>query len=465
MQDSCDVLVVGAATSGVYLAWVLARRGHEVLVVDAEARERVGQRLEVIHFDEPTMNALGIPPPRGPPEKISTYHASAVSRLPLFLQRMYDQLERDGVRFAFNCRFREPVVDAAGRVVGARVVPGESDGEDITDRERVEISTRLVVDASGVASAVRTALPAASGVERWAYGPWTQFYVILHYIEWTNRAAPHPPWGTLVPSHLLFLDPGYSDPAKDAILGVIAPESFTAAEVIFEDGVTAAGFPPFTVTKREFAHFPLTRPLHSIVTSGFLCLGDAAAMMNPFLARGIVETWRFSAAAGELLDAALRASPRGPLSREVLWPLNVRYARNHGAKLAFQYMALSFLYRMTRRELTYVFEQVQPVVAGAGNETPGGKGSGSQGGNSSGVGAIVRACVKIIAGILGSQIAGARVGQLLTTLVRAGQVWLHYRHFPRDPARHEVWVRRADELWRARQRGCRTFGTTRVCYP
>ncbi|MHA1731193.1 MAG: NAD(P)/FAD-dependent oxidoreductase [Promethearchaeota archaeon] len=441
MLPSCDALVVGAATSGVYLAWRLAQRGHSVLVVDKEARDRVGQRLEVIHLHAPTMRELGVPPSREAPELFSKYNDVYVTRLPLFLQRMYGILERAGAALEFGCEFRELFFDGHGRVAGARLEQGG---------EVHEVKAKLLVDASGVASSVRTSLPDGYGVENWPFDKFKLLHVVLHYIEWDRPEQPHPKWGTLVPSHLLFLDPGYSDPRKDAILGVIAAGSFEKAESVFEDGVKASGFPPFTVKKREFNHFPLSRPLHSIVGDRFLCLGDAAAMMNPLLARGIPETWRLSEAALPVLDAVLKSGQH--VTRESLWPINVAYQRGHGAVLASQYMITSFLYRLTAGELTFVFDQFKPVldVEGAGRVHPH---------------AILRAFAKVLAGVLGSRISRARVGQLLSTISRAVHAFVLYRVFPRDPGKHGSWVARADQVWRSRRRGRRTYGAIHVLFP
>jgi monoamine oxidase len=89
MLTKCDVLIVGAGTTGIYFGWLMVKRGHSVLIIDKDARDQVGQRLEVIHFDQRIMEELYIPPPREPPELITLYKGVYVSRLPLFLQRMY----------------------------------------------------------------------------------------------------------------------------------------------------------------------------------------------------------------------------------------------------------------------------------------------------------------------------------------------------------------------------------------
>ena len=104
----CDILIIGAGTTGVYFGWLMARRGHAVIIIDKDRREDVGQRLEVIHFHQKTMADLEIPPPIEPPELLFPYKGVYVSRLPLFLQRMYGLVESAGVQFEFNiCRIMQ----------------------------------------------------------------------------------------------------------------------------------------------------------------------------------------------------------------------------------------------------------------------------------------------------------------------------------------------------------------------
>src|SRR5512136_2175493 len=97
MPQKCDILIVGAGTTGVYFGWLMAKRGHSVIIIDRDAREQVDERLEIIHFHRETMAELGIPPPKEAPELLFPYKDVLVSRLPLFLQRMYTMLEADGV--------------------------------------------------------------------------------------------------------------------------------------------------------------------------------------------------------------------------------------------------------------------------------------------------------------------------------------------------------------------------------
>ncbi|HMF32513.1 MAG TPA: FAD-dependent oxidoreductase, partial [Candidatus Lokiarchaeia archaeon] len=74
METEFDVLIVGAGTAGTYLAWLLAKQGAQVAVLEREAREHVGSRLEVFHVVSVAFEKFGIPPSlAGTPELIAVW--------------------------------------------------------------------------------------------------------------------------------------------------------------------------------------------------------------------------------------------------------------------------------------------------------------------------------------------------------------------------------------------------------
>ena len=125
MVEISDVLIVGAGTAGVYFGWLMVKKGFNITLIDRDSRDQVGQRLEVIHFETDEVEEAGVPPPvEGTPEfickqeefnvftldqktKMSATALQTILRLPLFLQRMYDIMESDGVKFKFDCKFTE----------------------------------------------------------------------------------------------------------------------------------------------------------------------------------------------------------------------------------------------------------------------------------------------------------------------------------------------------------------------
>jgi len=439
-----DVLIVGAATTGVYFGWLMAKKGYSVLIIDKEARNQVGQRLEVIHFDQKTFTELNVSPPTEEPELIRPWKGIWVSRLPLWLQRMYKILESDGVQFEFSCRFKE-LIYKNKRIIGAKFEK---------KNEVSEVDTRLVVDASGVACAVRSSLPEDYGIETWKYESHNRFFVILHYFKWLKPNEPHPTWGDVWPYHFVFIDPGYS--REEPIVGIIGPESFKTTEVIWKEFLEQETFPPFEITKREFNSFPLTKQPYSLVADGFFCAGDSAALMNPLEARGIPETWKLCSHAAEVFNNALKKDKY--LSQELLWDVNVEHFRNEGADLAYIYMITQAIFALSEKEINFLLKKLRGIV-----DPP--DGSEDSGEIKLGAGKMIKIISKVLGAIFTGKLSLRALGRFIKKNRHASKIKKHYKKYPMAPKDFNKWVQKADELWKLREVVPRVYKTITVMYP
>jgi geranylgeranyl reductase family protein len=163
LPAACEVLVVGAGPAGSACALALARAGREVLLVDRHAfprdkvcgdalipdahaaLRRLGLLDEVLARAQPVQHVRCIGP--------SGRHVDVPGRLAVLPRRELDALlargaERAGARFAAPVRFEAPLLDAAGRVSGARLrLRAPADGSDAVH----EVRARWVVLATGAA--------------------------------------------------------------------------------------------------------------------------------------------------------------------------------------------------------------------------------------------------------------------------------------------------------------------------
>ncbi len=444
MKKKYDVLIVGAATTSVYLGWSLVKKGHSVLIIDKEAREKVGQRLEIIHFHQQTFKELKIPPPEEPPELIRPWKGIWVSRLPNWLQKMYNILEADGVQFEFSCKFSELIFESQ-RIIGAKLEK---------ENEKLEVFARLVVDASGVACAVRSILPENYGIENWKYESYNRFFVILHYFKWLKPDEPHPTWGDVWPYHFVFIDPGYS--REEPIVGIIGPDSFKTAEKIWKDFLEQEEFPPFQVTKREFNSFPLTKQPYSLVADGLFCAGDSAAIMNPLEARGIPETWRLCNSAIEIIDKLLKGDDY--LSQGLLWEINYKHFRNEGAQDAYIYMLTQAIFALKEKEINFLLKKLRHIVDPPGD-------SNVSGDIKLTAGRMIRIIFRVLGAIFTGKISLSTLGRLFKKSRHASKLKKHYRKYPESPKEFNIWIQKAEELWKLRKRVPREYKSITVMYP
>nr|MDO8109762.1 FAD-dependent monooxygenase [Candidatus Sigynarchaeota archaeon] len=469
MMLRCDVLVVGAATTGVYLGYILAKKGHNVIIIDKEARDKVGTRLEIIHFNPRVMRELGIPITSDPPELLFPWKGILVSRLPLFLQRMYKILEADGAKLEFGCEFKELVMEG-GRIAGAKVLKQGAE---------VEIKTRLVIDASGTACVVRSRLPDDYGVDTWRFDSTNQFYVILHYIKWSNPGEPHPEWGDVRAYYYQFFDPGYT--RDEAIMGIAGPESFEKAALLMKEIIDRFKYPPFELKKKEFGYFAYSRPPYSLVGDGFLCVGDAASTVNYVASRAIPETWRICKIAGKVVDAALKSEAY--LSRDILWAVNARHFRNEGAELAYMYMLSPAVHGLSEKEIDFLLDKLRPLIdpgsararadgavadPGKAKELQGLAADNGEGGGQEitlSPGLVAAATFKVLGALLARKVSFKSLVKFVKALSLAGKAKKLYQSYPGHPGGFDAWRGKAERLWAERKPSTRQFITTRATYP
>ena len=230
-----DVVIVGAGTAGSYTGWKLAQAGHSVIIVERNRRGMLGRNIGIFHMDEIRFAQYGVPVPKGneligyypegwawPPDGNSAKkvrYAFYVMELPLFINRMQKYAEDAGARIMFQTGMEAPIIER-GAVAGVRVLSGG---------RRTEIRARIVIDASGTDSSVRTGLPLSMGMETDFIRPGDFLYVILQY--WDDipgRETGEFPTGlNFYPFHKAFINPSYG---TGAIVGIGQPGSLEAAE-------------------------------------------------------------------------------------------------------------------------------------------------------------------------------------------------------------------------------------------
>ena len=185
LNVTADVIVVGAGTAGGLFAWRMAQLGHQVLVIEKKGLKELGKGIEIFHMEAIRFDEFNIPHPT-PLELIHTedlhYTYSPdlkvklpvrgtfyVMHMPLFIQRLHTYGQEAGVTYLENADVQELLVEG-DQLVG---VCGQHANEYFTAR------APLVVDASGLAAAIRTRLPDAFGIENHPVPPEKCLYVCL----------------------------------------------------------------------------------------------------------------------------------------------------------------------------------------------------------------------------------------------------------------------------------------------
>ena len=132
-MKSYDLIVIGAGTSGAYLAQRMARRGHRVLVLEQASKETVGTKYDIFHIEQREFSRLEIPRPKEGDaawafEFEKNYNADPLTKFPKCQMNpmvglhmhaytlLLDELaEKAGAEIRYGARFLDFLFDEAGK--------------------------------------------------------------------------------------------------------------------------------------------------------------------------------------------------------------------------------------------------------------------------------------------------------------------------------------------------------------
>jgi len=281
--------------------------------------------------------------------------------------------------------------------------------------------------------AVRTKLPAAFGVETDPISSDDALFVILQYRD--DIEGDHPTGLNFYPFHKAFCNPSYGD---GAILGIGQPGSYERAERIHREFL-AERFPhKHRLVRTERGPTPFRRPPYSLVGNGFMVMGDAAFMTKPFSGEGVTSSSTACQIASEVASKALE---KDDVRRPALWPYNVRYFQDQGAKFAGLLAQLPAAAELSRRDVSFLFQQ-DIVFSGedfrqmnADFETH------------MSAGKLASMAAKLLWGVASGAFSPASLKRLLGALSVSGRIRAAYERYPETFEGFEDWLTQVRPLW------------------
>ncbi|MFA5006305.1 MAG: FAD-dependent monooxygenase [Candidatus Izemoplasmatales bacterium] len=443
MERDCDVLVVGGATTGSYVARKLAERGHRVVVVEIQPEDRVGSKYDIFHIAEPDFRRFGLPEPVAGEDLAFRFTGSralsAFGNHPKegfgtvvgmhmhgYTLRMNRWAKEAGAEFLYETRFVD-FAYADGRIAGARIA--DAGGERT-------ITANLVADCSGIPSIARGKLPAEAGVETFAIGPKDMFYVILRYVTYLDEkdfVKSSRSW-----TFYKTWEAPQADP-RGAILGVGANFSFEYADRIYHRFEAAIELPRRTLDHVERGTTPYRRPPYSFVADGFVAMGDAACLTKPHAGEGVTSSMVQADIVVDVVDRLLREG--GPLTRDRLWPINRRYYAGQGKIYAGMLATLVGAVSTTPKENEFFFRHdvvfSAKSFAAMGEDKPLSF-SGAE---------MVRMALWLLWGILSFRIRVGTVASLLRAMKNGDVITNLYGDYPESADGFDAWKTRAETVW------------------
>ncbi len=436
---NADVVVVGAGTTGCYFAWRLSEAGFRTIILEKRRLADLGKDIDIFHMDEVRFDEFDIPHPTG--DELIAHHPTGlawspdlqvqnevryafyVMHKPAFQQRMHRYVLEAGGEILEQAAVTEPIVED-GFLVGVRV---QKDGATL------DVRGRLVVDASGIDGAVRTRLPVDFGIE---IDPISDEDTLFVCLEFRDDLGEGLPTGlNFYPFHKAFWNPSRG---SGAILGIGQPGSYDYAWKKHREWREEYFGDPGQVVQRLQGRTPYRRSPYSLVGNGFLVIGDAAFQTKPFSGEGVTSSFTACRIAAQVAARALRA---GDVSREALWPYNVRYFRDQGAKFASMFVQLPAAAELSRHEVDYLFhndlifsgEDFRQMNLDYETKMDTGK--------------LVSMASRLVWGVLRGRFSYASLQRLLNVSSTADKIKALYQQFPEDPAGFEGWVAAVKPLW------------------
>lgn len=434
-----DVLVVGAGPGGAYLGWKLARAGCDVQVLDARPLDSLGANIEVIHMDQVRFDEFDIPHP-SPPELLHLVPITKiwavdnhshfevnypwyVLNMPAFLQRLHGYLRQAGGKLLGNARVEDLIIQS-GFLQG---VHGTLEGEPF------EARANITVDASGIAGAVRTRLPAEFGVENTPVPPEQTFYCALELRD--EIPAGFPTGNNSFLGAPGFWNKSYAD---GAILGIIAPGSADNAWQAHRQWREACYGDPGRLVAKRIGCTPYRRSPASLVGNGFVAVGDSVYQNKAFSGEGITSGYTGGKIAKEVI---LQALQNGDYSQQGLWEYNLRYFRGQGAKFAGVMGFLPLVNALPGSDIDVLYQH-QVIFSAEDYEylnrnyelnLPGDRWQ-----------AI---CAQLERGVMNGTFSENSLQLMKTLYTFSSQLKAHYLAYPESPDRLTGWSETSHSLW------------------
>ncbi len=362
-----DVLVIGGGPAGCTAAALLAKAGHDVLLVEAAAQPRIHLGESLLPGIVPIleeMGALSEVESAGFSKKTGTTHwqwgrtpawdlwfsdTDQFDHAWLVERARFDEIlfrcaERAGAAVREHTRACAPILDGQ-RVVGARIQVRGADAEQ-------DVHARFVIDASGQNALLSKGRKLREHIDG-----------LRHQASWAHYAGA----GRLSPprenqalfvaenGYWLWLFPLANDRVSVGMVRLDGTDHPSARDAAFEAGVAQSeafmqvlGRAARRVTpirhERDF-----TYRMREVAGAGFLAVGDASGFIDPVLSTGVFLAMHAARHAASLVSEVLRARVAEQLALE-------RYTKHHRQLFGDLLRMVRFYYQQNLGRDDYFWE-------------------------------------------------------------------------------------------------------------
>jgi len=370
-----DVIVAGAGTGGATTAYTIAKKGRSVLLIDRKEKEKIGEKtcgdaLGNHHLKE-LKELVGLPEV---PSDIIEHEVNGIDLIapdrehrlrmqgPTTTGMSFNRLkmgqwflglaEKEGAEIFAGTRVKRLLLEN-GKVSGIKIMDGSGNDRDIT--------SRIVVDATGATGMLRRQLPETTPIERVINKEdqmvaWRDIYETPEYdfetpdileIFW-NQAETLGGYTWIFPQGKNRVNVG---------AGVMTIKGHRKPQDIMKQFVEPGW--DFYKTNIKILDSsggvaPIRRPIDTMVDDNFMLVGDAACQVNPIHGGGIGSSLLGGALAGL---TAVEALEKNDTTINALWSYNPKYMDMYGGKQASLDVFRWFLLNITNDDIDFAFKK------------------------------------------------------------------------------------------------------------
>lgn len=348
VDESYDVIVVGAGTGGAIAARFARQNGLKTLLLDRKPQGKIGEKICGDAMGSEIFDVIGINHPSG---KELDYQLKGARLLSPDTSKEYVMTDPKQAgyllnRHEFGQRLLGDAIDAGVEfrdnvtVKAAFQEDGIVKGIEITgdDGNAAIIGSKVVIDASGFYSLIREHLKSIL-IEQ-SIDPEDTILCYREILKLKDAAVECPDYITI---HITQdLAPGgyiwYFPKGKDVVnIGLGGPQKKgeKIGNIIrkrYQEnclGRLIKG--DYDVISSGAGAVPVRRPIWSLVDNGIMFVGDSACQVNPLHGGGIEASMRAGWIAANVAAKAIAA---GDVSTGGLWDYNVQYMRGQGSQFA-----------------------------------------------------------------------------------------------------------------------------------
>jgi digeranylgeranylglycerophospholipid reductase len=441
-----DVIVVGAGTAGCLAAKTTAEAGLKVCLLERKKKEEIGEKICGDALGEHHLRTLGLEKPEhGELEKriegirifspdmntvFTVEHEDFVGYLlnrRLFGQWLLGKAINEGAELMTSTQCLKPNVEK-GFATGVSV-------KNMKTGNNIQLTSKVILDASGFAGVVRRKLPAAFRIENEIANEDVEAcYREIRQLKQESSESKYCDIylnQKITPGGYAWIFPK-NGARVNAGLGVCMRRNFpNPKRQFYRHILTRPLFEGSLLLSGGAWYDPTRRPLDNMVGNGVAILGDAACLVNPIHGGGIGPSMLSGFLAGKVVVEALEKSEP---DQESLWLYNCKYNVMYGVKQAGLDIFRKFLLAGRDEDLNYgmschLLTEEDVLKAGLGDDFHLN---------------ITETTRRVFRGLRRLRF----LNRLRQTVNMMREVKAHYRNYPVTPKGFETWQKRTYVLFR-----------------